>query len=222
MSIHARSRNPDRLADFPILTIVDVALAIPAGVATAFLVSRFAPAPRLMLAMIAACIAIAVWASLVMPANDLAPLTCLLGWALVALSAVDALTFRLPDVITLPLIAAGLIATIFLTDGDIMGHAIGACAGFIFFTAVAWAYRRLRGHDGLGLGDAKLLAGAGAWLGWAALPSVVLIACAAGLAWVCLHAAMRGRSPLAAKIPFGVPLCAALWIVWLYGPLGLS
>lgn len=157
-----------------------------------------------------------------MPANDLAPVTCLLGWTLVALSAVDALTFRLPDVITLPLIAAGLIAAAYLPDGDIMGHAIGAGAGFLFFAAVAWIYRRLRGHDGLGLGDAKLLAGAGAWLGWAALPSMVLIACAAGLVWVCLHAAMRGRRALAARVPFGVPLCAAIWIVWLYGPLGLS
>jgi leader peptidase (prepilin peptidase)/N-methyltransferase len=60
-------------------------------------------------------------------------------------------------------------------------HAIGAAAGFAAFWALGYAYRRLRGREGLGLGDAKLLAGSGAWVSWWGLPSVVLVAALAGL-----------------------------------------
>ena len=61
------------------------------------------------------------------------------------------------------------------------GHLIGGVLGFAAFFLIAWLYRQLREREGLGLGDAKLLAGAGAWLGWAALPSVVLLAACTAL-----------------------------------------
>jgi leader peptidase (prepilin peptidase)/N-methyltransferase len=81
------------------------------------------------------------------------------------------------------------------------------------------AYRRLRGVEGLGLGDAKLLAAAGAWLGPAGLPSTMLIACAAALAHAALLA--RGGSGVGWRtpIPLGPALALGFWITWLHGPV---
>jgi leader peptidase (prepilin peptidase)/N-methyltransferase len=160
---------------------------------------------------------IAVFAAVVMPPNYLLPATLLLGWVLLALSIVDFLELRLPDVLTLPLTAAGLTLSLFLPEGQPLTHLIGAAAGFSSLYGVAIMYRRFRGREGLGLGDAKLAAAAGAWLGWQPLPFVVLIACSAGFVWIAVGVMLRGREALRQEIAFGVPLCVAFWLVWLYG-----
>jgi leader peptidase (prepilin peptidase)/N-methyltransferase len=170
-------------------------------------------------AMIAGSALLSSWAALVLPPNSLLGITCGLGWALLVLSAVDAAVFRLPDILTLPLLALGLGISWFLPDRDLTGHVIGALCGLVSFYAIAEIYRRTRGREGLGLGDVKLAGVAGAWLGWQALPSVVLLACSAGLVWVGLGMMRRGKTALGERIPFGVALCFAIWIVWLYGPL---
>jgi leader peptidase (prepilin peptidase)/N-methyltransferase len=96
---------------------------------------------------------------------------------------------------------------------------IGAAAGYAFFCLVGVAYRRLRGRAGLGGGDAKLLAAAGAWVAWQGLPSVVLLGALTSFA-VPLGQRLGGRAlRLDARIPFGPGLCLGLWLVWLYGPL---
>ena len=97
-----------------------------------------------------------------------------LGWALLAAAWIDAETFRLPDVITLPLILAGLAVTWLYEPGAIYNHAAAAALGYGAFRLLDAAYHKLRHRSGLGQGDAKLLAAAGAWLGLAALPYVVL------------------------------------------------
>jgi leader peptidase (prepilin peptidase)/N-methyltransferase len=74
----------------------------------------------------------------------------------------------------------------------------------------------------LGLGDAKLFAGAGAWVSWQGLPSVLLLAAAAALAWQLVAARRRGRSLMGGELPFGPYLATALWLVWLYGPIVVS
>jgi leader peptidase (prepilin peptidase)/N-methyltransferase len=101
----------------------------------------------------------------------------------------------------------------------LLPHLIGAAAGFVAFAAVAEIYRRLRGRDGLGLGDAKLLAAAGAWLGWQALAGLVLIAAVIGLAAVLVRSLAGRPMEPTSRIAFGPALAAAFWIVWLYGPL---
>jgi leader peptidase (prepilin peptidase)/N-methyltransferase len=151
------------------------------------------------------------------PPGIVLPASLLLGWGLLVLGLIDAQVFRLPDAITYPLAIAGL-ACAWLLD-DFIDHAIGLIAGFAALAAVAWAYERLRGREGLGLGDAKLGAVAGAWLGWMALPSVVLLGALGGLAVYAVAAIRRGREALAEPIPFGVPLAFAIWLIWLYGPL---
>jgi leader peptidase (prepilin peptidase)/N-methyltransferase len=145
---------------------------------------------------------------------------CVLGWILLTLAAIDFRDGILPDALTLPLILAGLAATYFLSPWQLLDSAIGAVAGFVIFALIRWLYRRLRGREGLGLGDAKLLAAAGAWVTWDGLPSVVLIGAAAGLA-IALVMSRRGgeQVSLNQRIPFGPALCLGTWLVWLYGPI---
>lgn len=140
----------------------------------------------------------------------------LLGWVLLALGWIDALCFRLPDVLTLPLLLAGLALTGLDAPDDLPWHALGAAGGYLALRGIAIGYRLLRGREGLGAGDAKLLAAAGAWLGPAALPWLVLIAAVVALAWAGV-AALAGRSVQATTVlPFGPFLAAAFWLLWLY------
>jgi leader peptidase (prepilin peptidase) / N-methyltransferase len=138
---------------------------------------------------------------------------CLLGWALLALAWIDLRNLLLPDALTLPLIVVGLAATWWLEPEAVLDHALGAIGGYLFFSAVAFAYRALREREGLGAGDAKLLAAAGAWLGWQALPLVVLAAALVGLAGAAVVALRGGRLQGAMKLPFGAPLALAIWAV---------
>ncbi len=141
-----------------------------------------------------------------------------IGLALVLTIAavIDFRAMILPDLITLPLIPLGW-AMAALRAPDLVDRLIGAAAGFAAFAAIAGLYRRLRGRDGLGLGDAKLLAAAGAWVGWAGLPSVVLLGSVASLAW-----ALATRRDPDRPLPFGPFLAASFWIVWRFGRLTVS
>jgi leader peptidase (prepilin peptidase) / N-methyltransferase len=144
---------------------------------------------------------------------------CLLGWTLLALAWIDADYMILPDVLTLPLVLAGLAAAFLFDPENIFGHAAGAAAGYLLLRLVEILYRRLRGRDGLGEGDAKLFAASGAWIGWWGLGDVLLIAAVAGLG-LALADVARGRALAAhAAIPFGPCLAFATWLVWLYGPV---
>lgn len=192
--------------------------SIPAGYAAAVVTRRFAQSTQPpVLLMIAACALLGSWSALVMPTILLLAISCALAWTLLVLGATDALAFRLPDILTLPLLAAGLTIAWWLPDHDFLGHAIAAFLGAAVFYTVSVAYRQTRGQDGLGLGDAKLAGAAGAWLGWQALPYVVLLACAGGLIWVGIATIRRGRAALRERIPFGIALCLATWAIWLYG-----
>ncbi|HEX4365534.1 MAG TPA: A24 family peptidase [Rhodopila sp.] len=175
-----------------------------------------APIGRQHLAVELAAIVVALWA-LTMDADPARLwIDCSLGWTLLALAWIDWRHFRLPDVLTLPLLLLGLAVTWLEAPDDTTDHAIGALAGYLGFCALAWAYRSLRGRDGLGLGDAKLLAVAGAWLGWMQLPHVILIAAVCGIVVALTAAVRRGRIDGAAMIPFGPCLAFSIWIIRLY------
>jgi len=103
--------------------------------------------------------------------------------------------------------------------GDML---IGGAAGGGVFWLLAVLYRRLRGREGLGFGDVKLMAAAGLWVGWQGLPGVALIGALATLAAALAPSLLRGQrlDPLA-RLPFGPALCFALWFVWTVGPIRL-
>jgi len=168
-----------------------------------------------------AALAVALWAITV---DDGARLwaDCVLGWTLLALAWIDARHMILPDVLTLPLVLAGLGFAWFLEPDRIADHAAGAGVGWLLFWAVSRLYRLMRGRDGLGEGDAKLLAASGAWVTWAGLGPVMLVASLTGLAQA-LSLRLRGTETTAqTAIPFGPPLAFATWLVWLYAPLILE
>ena len=165
-----------------------------------------------------AAIVIALWAAAVVP-SSLLWVSCILGWTLLALAVIDYRHFLLPDYLTLPLIPFGLIVTWANDEPALIDHIIGVVAGFGFVVLLRAAYHRIRGREGMGLGDAKLLAASGAFVAWQALPSVILIASVAGLAFALARAVAGGTISLADRLAFGTFLCFGTWIVWLYGPL---
>ena len=137
------------------------------------------------------------------------------GWALLAVAWIDASTMTLPDALTLPLIPAGLLATWWLAPEALTDHALAAALGYTALRAVALAYRWVRGRDGMGEGDAKLLAAVGAWVGLAALPAVLLGAALAGLGWALLLRLRGAALTASTALPFGPFLALAGWIVLL-------
>ena len=163
--------------------------------------------------------ALFLWGALAGPEGWLLAATLLLGWTLATLSLIDMATFRLPNLLTYPLILAGLILSGLLPSPDPIGHLVGAAAGYGALALVALVYRRVRGREGLGLGDAKLVAAGGAWLGWQALPTVLLAACACAILWIGFQRVRRRSVDLRQPIAFGPALCAGIWLVWLFGPL---
>lgn len=133
-------------------------------------------------------------------------LAAALSWAVM----IDIDRYRLPDLLTLPMIAGGLLYTALMQDELLLDRVIGAAAGYLSLVIVAEVYRRLRGVDGLGRGDAKLLAAAGAWLGWAALPTVIFLAATAGLVFAVGRILAR-RQGTADAIAFGPFIAAGFW-----------
>ena len=137
--------------------------------------------------------------------------TAVLTLVLVAIALIDLRSFRIPDVLSLPLIAAGIVGVPATTGVALHDLVIGAMGGFGVFWAIgAWYFRRT-GIDGLGLGDAKLFAAAGAWLGWQALPMVLLIAAIGGI----VQALLRGKAGRHTAIAFGPWLALGFWVIWI-------
>jgi leader peptidase (prepilin peptidase)/N-methyltransferase len=167
-------------------------------------------------------VAIAAWAFFSVAPPWVWP-SCALGWLLLAAGVIDLRERILPDEINAAIAVFGLLAAVPLGQGEVIGRAIGAAVGFAALAAFALGYARLRGREGLGLGDAKLLGALGAWVGWQGLASVLVIAAGAGVASVLTGAALHRRAPRSDEaLAFGPYLALGGWLVWLYGPLAFA
>ncbi len=137
----------------------------------------------------------------------------LFSWLLIAMALIDFDTRLLPDNLTLPLLWLGLL---FNSSGgfvDLQSAVIGAAAGYLILWSIYWGFKLLTGKEGMGYGDFKLLAALGAWLGWQALPMVILISSVVGiLLGGTVLLIRKSREP----IPFGPFLAIAGWValVW--------
>jgi len=140
----------------------------------------------------------------------------LLTWALIALTVIDLRTMLLPDSITLPLLWLGLALALWPVFADLGSAVVGAMAGYLSLWTIYHLFRLATGKEGMGYGDFKLLGALGAWMGWQALPMIVLLSSLVGaLVGVGLILARRvGREM---PIPFGPYLAAAGWIALIWG-----
>ena len=140
----------------------------------------------------------------------------LLTWALIALSMIDVDHQLLPDSITLPLLWLGLALSLFPVFADMHSSLIGAIAGYLSLWTVYQLFKLVTGKEGMGFGDFKLLAALGAWMGWQALPVIVLLSSAVGALLGGAMIVIQGRDR-AQPIPFGPYLAIAGWIALLWG-----
>jgi leader peptidase (prepilin peptidase) / N-methyltransferase len=159
--------------------------------------------------------------SIMVDRGAIAWLDALLGWWLLALGWIDLRRWLLPDALTLPLILAGLAEAAWFAPEELIDRALGAVCGYLALRLIAWLYRMARRADGLGRGDAKLLAAAGAWVGASGLPSVVAGAACGGLLVAGVFVLCGRELSRNSALPFGPFLALATWLVWLFGPLSL-
>lgn len=153
--------------------------------------------------------AAAVAAAMLFGFTVTALLAALFFWTLIALAFIDAETGFLPDALTLSLLALGLAANAIDLFAALPDALIGAIAGYLIFRLIGALFHRLRGVEGLGQGDAKLLGALGAWLGWQALAPLVFAGAMLALIAV---GAMRISGRIISNdtpIPFGPALAAA-------------
>jgi leader peptidase (prepilin peptidase)/N-methyltransferase len=170
-----------------------------------------APIPAIHPAMEGAAAAIGLLAFLVQP-GPIGLAGALFGWILLALIALHLGHLWLPDRLTLPLIGLGLLFGM----GSPADRMLGAAVGGGGLLAIALLYRRLRGRDGLGLGDAKLMAALGSWLSVAMMAPLLLLSALAGLAYAAMRARRTGGGA-ADPVPFGACLALAAFPLWLAG-----
>jgi leader peptidase (prepilin peptidase)/N-methyltransferase len=137
-------------------------------------------------------------------------------WALIPLFLIDFDHQILPDSITLPLLWAGLLLSLFNLFVDSQSSIIGAAAGYLSLWAIFHIFKLLTGKEGMGYGDFKLLGAIGAWVGWQSLPVVILFSSVVGAAIGITLILFKGRDH-SQPMPFGPFLAAAGWMTLLWG-----
>jgi leader peptidase (prepilin peptidase)/N-methyltransferase len=123
-------------------------------------------------------------------------------FALIALTFIDFDTQLLPDDITLPLLWLGLLFNLNSGFTDLQSAVIGAMAGYLVLWSVFWLFKLIRGKEGMGYGDFKLLAAIGAWFGWKMLPAVILLSSTLG-AIIGIALIVLTKRSKEVPIPFG-------------------
>ena len=140
--------------------------------------------------------------------------------ALTYLAYIDFRTFRLPDAITLSMIAIGILLNVVIIPDPGLASPISSLLGAITGFALLWALDKMyywaKKQHGIGLGDAKLLSALGAWLGLSAIPNILLIASISGVLGGLLWLRFQKQS-IRSAFPFG-PFLAFAGIIELLWP----
>jgi leader peptidase (prepilin peptidase)/N-methyltransferase len=152
-----------------------------------------------------------------------------LACGMLAIAVIDARQFIIPNELVaialgLGLVHAGIVASGTAIEGIALAAIRGGVLALAFF-ALRTIYSRLRGRQGIGLGDVKLAGVAGAWLDWQMVPIAIEIATLSALVIYASRQWILGRSlRWTSRIPLGLFLAPAIWISWfldalLFGPL---
>ena len=144
------------------------------------------------------------------------PALLVLSWALIVLTMIDYDHQLLPDDITLPLLWLGLLVNSFGLVTTLENALWGAMAGYGLLWGVYQVFKLVTGKEGMGYGDFKLLAALGAWLGWQALPMIILLSSLVGAVVGIGLIAIQGRDRNI-PIPFGPYLACAGFLSLLWG-----
>lgn len=202
-----------------------IGLVVGAGLAS---LSRWLPQKAFTLksrrtaAFALACAMIGALASAWASANGLgvlaAAMTAVLGWQLLLIAVVDAENFWLPDILTVPLGLTGILASILLPyplgQGWMLALMSGV-AGFAVLWLVSFAYRKVRGHSGLGGGDPILFGMGAIWVGVFDLVAVTFIAAISGLLIALMLKLVGRKIGMKSKLPFGTYLAIGFAACWL-------
>jgi leader peptidase (prepilin peptidase)/N-methyltransferase len=133
------------------------------------------------------------------------------GWLLLPLVFLDWRHFWLPDRLLILLAIAGPLAGLLLNPSVTwFDRAVGMAAGFVSLEAIRVGFKRWRGYEGMGAGDPKLFGALGIWVGWQALPMILLGASAIGLGLILVTRTRRTQSRN--LLPFGSYLCGAAYL----------
>jgi leader peptidase (prepilin peptidase) / N-methyltransferase len=185
------------------------------------LVLRIASAMRAVHFLLAgAALSVGIVASIVLVPDSRGAWGAGLAALMVAIAAIDARRFIIPDELTAAALALGL-AYAAVEDADMWAEALAwavlrGAVPALAFLGVRAAYRRWRGREGIGLGDVKLAGVAGVWLDWPTIPIAIEIAALAALgAYVILHLYLRRNVRRTTRLPFGLFLAPAIWIAWI-------
>lgn len=142
-------------------------------------------------------------------------LSALFLWTLLGLVLTDFIAYRLPDVLTATLLITGFLFAAEAPNRTLIDAGVGAAVGAGSFFALRWLYQRLRGREGLGLGDIKLMGGIGAVLGYELLAFVTLGAAVGALIVALVITRRSGQSLHATSVvPFGAYLAISAGVIW--------
>jgi leader peptidase (prepilin peptidase)/N-methyltransferase len=150
-----------------------------------------------------------------------------LGLLMLAIAVADARAYIIPDQLTLAALLLALVETAASGFENMPENmALAALRGLVLalgFLALRDLYYRLRHRQGIGLGDVKLAAVAGAWLDWPLIPVAIEIAAVLALiVYIASQLILRRPLRATAKLPFGVFFAPAIWFCWLLGALFLQ
>jgi leader peptidase (prepilin peptidase) / N-methyltransferase len=134
-----------------------------------------------------------------------------------AIAVVDRRRFIIPDPLNALAFLVGILALGLKSEASetIANALVRAAVMFGVFFAFRVGYRKLRGREGMGLGDVKLAGVAGVWLAWTDLPIAVDIAALSALASALLGRAAGKEWSLTERLPFGFFFAPTIWICWL-------
>lgn len=153
-------------------------------------------------------------------------LGALLALLMMAIAIADWRALIIPNALNGCVAGLGLVAIAIERRADWGDAAIEAGVRTLVVVALLYGfgalYRRLRGREGLGLGDVKLAGAAAIWLDWRALSASIELAALSGIALVLLARLRSGQTPdRFAKLPFGAVFAPSIWLCWLASRAGL-
>ena len=145
----------------------------------------------------------------------------LFGWLLLALAVIDLDCGLLPDWLTYSLLWSGLLFNLHDRFAPLSSAVMGAVAGYMVLWLIVLSVNQATGKQCMGYGDLKLTAALGAWLGWQALPLLLLLASSSGmLAIVALN--LLARKSLHAALPFGPALAFSAALLMAINQSGIA